>query len=118
MTHEWDVSDWAGREMGIVWLDSGLRVTGASESEALDSPLVEVTLWGRVAYADEHKVVVAQEIDADGNGQYGVIWTPCIKSAVFLVEEGDEVDSIVREVESQTDRPSSRRSTRRLGFVI
>jgi hypothetical protein len=112
---KWDVSGWVGEIMEIEWLDSGLKVVACEEAEAIDSVLATITMWGRVVFADAHQVVIAQEVDAEGHGQYGVVWTPSVLRAVTLADSEDVVAAIIDEVESQEERPVSRRSTRRLG---
>lgn len=109
-----------GDVVEIVWLDSGLRLDESTEDEARHAKLHLVTVWGRVVYADDEQVCLAQEVDQDGKGQYGVVQTSCIQS-VGVLSRGFEPDwdmvisDIVEEVESAEGPPlSSRKETARL----
>jgi len=102
----------------IVWLDSGLKLDHASEDDARRAKLHTVTYWGRVVYADDEQVCLAQEVNEDGQGQYGIVQTACIQR-VRVLSPGEDWDAIVsdiiEEVESAELPPlSSRKPTDRL----
>ena len=101
----------------IRWLDSGLRASAMALEEALTEELHVVTAYGQVVFLDEDRVVVAHDLGPEGHGDFGVIWVPCIQSAVVLRE--DVVDSIIEEVDYELKDPwveadrKSRSSTRK-----
>jgi len=107
-----------GDTVAIKWLDSGLGCPSSSLEDALSAELVTPTVYGLVVHLDEIRVVIAQEIDNEGeHGDFGVYWVPAILEVTVLVAATDEVDEIIAEVDSQLLRPASldsHKSTRKI----
>lgn len=112
----------SGDVVELVWLDSGLRLMGASEDEARQASLALVRLWGRVVCADEEQIVLAQEVDEDDTvGQYGIVWTPCVKEIRWLREGPsltETLEDIVESVESQSSTETTTSGVRLLGHML
>ena len=94
-----------GDVVGVHWLDSGLRLPGSDLATAKEAQLHVAIAYGEVVHVDENVVVLAHDIGPDDHGDFCVIWRACVRDVVYYKAKEDEVDRIVREVESQEQPP-------------
>lgn len=73
-----------GDMVRVVWIDSGMDLSGVTERESRVAQLPVREVFGRLTYQDEERVCLAMDVDQGGEGRHGIVWTPSVRSIELL----------------------------------